>query len=594
MQQKKLLDAHRTAQRACELLRAHPRHAPGQDTVLTALQTHLRELLPSLSILHSFEADKDCSTVFVYEIVAQTIAQVASMNSASDSGGGGGAPPQIEPGPSSEGPAGGAADVPSEPSEQPPAGENDAPPLTATPSGTEEDPPLRWSDVQGCEDAIAALKQATVLPRQFPWLFASGTGRGGEKPLRRPWQRVLLYGPPGTGKTLLARATAGEMANCPFVNLSSADVLSKWVGESEKHIRAAFVQAAKHDRCILFLDEMDALCGSRGAQGETEVARRLKTELLFHLQGLPPSVTVLAATNLPWEIDSAILRRFDALVYVGLPPAAARRSLIRRELEAVDHTLAAADVARLVARTEGFSASDLVRVVSHAAMAPLKSLIDATHLRLATAEEVGDYCNASSGIPAAEAAEPSPAPHSSRRKRAREQNGAAERPMTSPALSSVSSLAYAGSGCSGLAAVTPLVSPRLRAVGALSVPHHPAADGGRKLHKVTLPKRSQAQDPPPDRDEDRPTGSSSSVKEPDGAHACPSVGSQCFYVPCPASDPRVLPCSLSASGVDRDSLLMPRMAASDVRDALGSFIPSVTRASVDKYAEWRRSQNIMR
>ncbi|XP_050340531.1 vacuolar protein sorting-associated protein 4A-like [Bactrocera neohumeralis] len=180
---------------------------------------------------------------------------------------------------------------------------------------------LRWSDIQGCDDAIVALKQAVLLPRLYPWLFAVGSSSSssGTSSNRTPWQRILLYGPPGTGKTLLAHATAGELSGCPFISVSSADVLSKWVGESEKHVKAAFAQAARYERCLLFLDEVDAMCASRGSQGETEVARRLKTEFLFHLQALPRTVTVIAATNLPWELDAAIMRRFDAFVYVGLP-----------------------------------------------------------------------------------------------------------------------------------------------------------------------------------------------------------------------------------------------------------------------------------
>ncbi|KAG5467975.1 hypothetical protein LSCM4_01062 [Leishmania orientalis] len=221
---------------------------------------------------------------------------------------------------------------------------------------------VMWKNTYGCDDAILALRQATTLPLQHPSLF---TGP------RQPWRRLLLYGPPGTGKTRLAAATAAEYG-AVFLSVSAADLLSKWVGESEKHVRHAFAQAAASTpRCVLFFDEVDALCSARGGQGESELARRLKTELLLHLQMDLPAVTVLAATNLPWELDAAFLRRFDRFIHVGLPSDAVKRHLLVTELRGVAHTITDDALDRIVAQTERFSVVDVRRLLSHAAMAPV-------------------------------------------------------------------------------------------------------------------------------------------------------------------------------------------------------------------------------
>ncbi|AIN97803.1 ATPase-like protein [Leishmania panamensis] len=223
-------------------------------------------------------------------------------------------------------------------------------------------PSVTWRNTYGCEDAILALRQATTLPLQHPFLF---TGP------RQPWRRLLLYGPPGTGKTRLAAATATEYG-AVFLSVSAADLLSKWVGESEKQVRQAFAQAAASvPRCVLFFDEVDALCSARGGHGESELARRLKTELLLHLQADLPTVTVLAATNLPWELDAAFLRRFDRFIHVGLPSNAVKRRLLAKELRGVTNTITGDALDRIVAQTERFSVVDVRRLLSYAVMAPV-------------------------------------------------------------------------------------------------------------------------------------------------------------------------------------------------------------------------------
>ncbi|KAH8613824.1 putative ATPase family protein [Trypanosoma vivax] len=238
--------------------------------------------------------------------------------------------------------------------------------------------PVRWADIAGCSDAIAALKRATVLPQRFPQLFQGP---------RRPLLRILLYGPPGTGKTLLAAATSTECAT-PLVTISSADIMSKWIGESERHVRRLFEDVASLPRCILFFDEIDAVCGARGVSGESEASRRVKTELLIQLQDLPADrVTFIAATNMPWELDSAILRRFDQQIFVDMPPPDARHKLITGEIKCIPHDLTEDDMHWLVDVTGGYSASDICRVVQHAVMAPVQQIAETEHMRPVDGEE---------------------------------------------------------------------------------------------------------------------------------------------------------------------------------------------------------------
>ncbi|NWI46373.1 VPS4A protein, partial [Picathartes gymnocephalus] len=138
-----------------------------------------------------------------------------------------------------------------------------------------EKPNVRWSDVAGLEGAKEALKEAVILPIKFPHLF---TGK------RTPWRGILLFGPPGTGKSYLAKAVATEANNSTFFSVSSSDLTSKWLGESEKLVKNLFELAREHKPSIIFIDEVDSLCGSRN-ENESEAARRIKTEFLVQMQG---------------------------------------------------------------------------------------------------------------------------------------------------------------------------------------------------------------------------------------------------------------------------------------------------------------------
>ncbi|VDK22811.1 unnamed protein product [Taenia asiatica] len=237
-----------------------------------------------------------------------------------------------------------------------------------------EKPNVRWDDVAGLEAAKEALKEAVILPIKFPHLF---TGK------RTPWQGILLYGPPGTGKSYLAKAVATEANKSTFFSISSSDLVSKWLGESEKLVKNLFELARQHRPSIVFIDEVDSLCGSR-SENESESARRIKTEFLVQMQGVGNNnkdVLVLGATNIPWCLDSAIRRRFEKRIYIPLPDAPARAKMFQMHLGTTRHELKDADFRKLADMTDGYSGADIAICVREALMAPIRKVQTATHFK---------------------------------------------------------------------------------------------------------------------------------------------------------------------------------------------------------------------
>lgn len=228
-----------------------------------------------------------------------------------------------------------------------------------------EKPNIQWSDVAGLTSAKEALKETVILPVRFPQLFAGK---------RKPFKGILLYGPPGTGKSYLAKAVATE-ADSTFFAVSSADLVSKWQGESEKLVRSLFEMGREAGKSIIFIDEVDSLCGSR-SEGESDSARRIKTEFLVQMDGVGKgevgSVLVLGATNVPWELDSAIRRRFEKRVYIPLPEASARAYMIKMNVGNTPNSLNEADYEVLGERSEGASGADCSVLVREALMMPLR------------------------------------------------------------------------------------------------------------------------------------------------------------------------------------------------------------------------------
>ncbi|KAK6917187.1 AAA ATPase, AAA+ lid domain [Dillenia turbinata] len=229
-------------------------------------------------------------------------------------------------------------------------------------------PDVKWESIKGLEHAKRLLKEAVVMPIKYPKYF---TG------LLSPWKGILLFGPPGTGKTMLAKAVATE-CKTTFFNISASSVVSKWRGDSEKLVKVLFELARHHAPSTIFLDEIDAIISQRGeGRSEHEASRRLKTELLIQMDGLTRTdelVFVLAATNLPWELDAAMLRRLEKRILVPLPEPEARRAMFEELLpstpgeEELPYDL-------LVEKSEGYSGSDVRLLCKEAAMQPLRQLM---------------------------------------------------------------------------------------------------------------------------------------------------------------------------------------------------------------------------
>jgi len=187
---------------------------------------------------------------------------------------------------------------------------------------------------------------------------------------------VLLYGPPGNGKTMLAKAVATE-CETTFFNISASSVVSKWRGDSEKLIRVLFELARHHAPSTVFLDELDSVMMSRDGGGEHEASRRMKTELLIQMDGLAKSesmVFVLGASNVPWDLDHAALRRFEKRILVAMPDAQARAQIFSLQMQQMPGGCEVSSE-QLAAQTEGFSGSDVVLLAKEAAMRPLRRLM---------------------------------------------------------------------------------------------------------------------------------------------------------------------------------------------------------------------------
>jgi vacuolar protein-sorting-associated protein 4 len=236
-----------------------------------------------------------------------------------------------------------------------------------------EKPNVKWADVAGLTGAKNALKEAVIMPKRYPKMFVGK---------RQPWKGILLYGPPGTGKSYLAKAIATE-SDAQFFSVSSSDLVSKWQGESEKLVKELFAMARKTGNAIVFIDEIDALVSTR-SDSESESSRRIKTEFLVQMDGVgnnTDGVLVLGATNIPWGLDDALLRRMERRVYIPLPDAKGREQMFRLHLGDTPHDLAPADFSYLAAKSEGYSGSDLKIVTRDAIMEPVRMATQATHFK---------------------------------------------------------------------------------------------------------------------------------------------------------------------------------------------------------------------
>ena len=227
----------------------------------------------------------------------------------------------------------------------------------------------KFSDIAGLEEAKDLMYKNLILPAKHPELFDRFDMEGNTG--------VLLYGPPGTGKTMLARAVASEM-DAKFYSIKSTDIRNCYVGKSEENIKELFETARSDGKAVIFFDDFDSIGRARGNNSEPWQSD-LIDEILVQMQGIEKhngKLMVLAATNRPWEIDSALMRsgRFSTHIHVGLPNAEARETIIRNRLSKIPHT-EDIDLKALAKRTDGYNAADVEEVCRTAKMRRI-SLID--------------------------------------------------------------------------------------------------------------------------------------------------------------------------------------------------------------------------
>jgi transitional endoplasmic reticulum ATPase len=234
-----------------------------------------------------------------------------------------------------------------------------------------EVPEVRWDDIGGLEDVKQQLREAVEWPLKYPEIISK---MGIEPP-----KGILLYGPPGTGKTLLAKAVATE-SGANFIAIRGPEVLSKWVGESEKAIREVFRRARQVAPCVVFFDEIDSIAPARGARFDSGVTDRIVNQLLTEMDGIQPlrKVVVIAATNRPDILDPALLRpgRFDRQVYVPPPDFKARLEIFKVHTRRVP-LAGDVDLSELARLTEGYTGADIAAVVREAVMLALRERLEA-------------------------------------------------------------------------------------------------------------------------------------------------------------------------------------------------------------------------
>ncbi|XP_059442717.1 uncharacterized protein LOC132174960 isoform X3 [Corylus avellana] len=229
---------------------------------------------------------------------------------------------------------------------------------------------VTFDDIGALENVKDTLKELVMLPLQRPELFCKGQ-------LTKPCKGILLFGPPGTGKTMLAKAVATE-AGANFINISMSSITSKWFGEGEKYVKAVFSLASKIAPSVVFVDEVDSMLGRRENPGEHEAMRKMKNEFMVNWDGLRTKdterVLVLAATNRPFDLDEAVIRRLPRRLMVNLPDSANRAKILKVILAKED--LGDVDFDAIANMTDGYSGSDLKNLCVTAAHRPIKEILE--------------------------------------------------------------------------------------------------------------------------------------------------------------------------------------------------------------------------
>ena len=214
---------------------------------------------------------------------------------------------------------------------------------------------ITFDDVIGLDDVKELINRMVVYPFKYKEIYkAFNRDSGGG---------ILLYGAPGTGKTMIAKAIANEI-DAEFYSIKCSDIASKWYGESARNIKKLFDKARSHERSIIFFDEFDSL-GSNRDHGNYNSVNMVVSELLSQIDGFESkknTVLLIASTNKPWNIDSALLRsgRFNKKIYIGLPDKTSRINLLIHELK--DSPLSKVDFESISEKTEGYSSADIVEL----------------------------------------------------------------------------------------------------------------------------------------------------------------------------------------------------------------------------------------
>jgi len=242
--------------------------------------------------------------------------------------------------------------------------------MEVTPSGMREvfieNPDVKWEEVGGLDDTKLELQEAIEWPMKYPTLY--------EKLGHKMPHGILLHGPSGTGKTLLAKAVATE-SEANFVSVRGPELLSKWVGESERGIREIFRRARQSSPCVVFFDEIDSIAPIRGAGAETQVTERVVSQLLTELDGMQDmhGVVVLAATNRADMIDPALLRpgRFDKIIQIPMPDKESRKKILEINAEEIPfekdpNSPDYVNFNKLAEATDGFSGADVAAIANTA------------------------------------------------------------------------------------------------------------------------------------------------------------------------------------------------------------------------------------
>ncbi|MDE1728573.1 CDC48 family AAA ATPase [Candidatus Nitrosotalea okcheonensis] len=254
-----------------------------------------------------------------------------------------------------------------------------------TPSGMREvfieNPDVSWDEVGGLENVKRELQEAVEWPMKYPTLYS--------KLGHRMPRGILLHGPSGTGKTLMAKAVATE-SEANFISVRGPELLSKWVGESERGIREIFRRARQASPCVIFFDEIDSIAPIRGVGGETAVTERVVSQLLTELDGIESlhGVVVLAATNRADMIDTALLRpgRFDKIILVPLPDKEGRKKILAintKEIPVIRESMANGiknpdfvDIDKIAEATDGMSGADVASIANTAVSLVIHEFLD--------------------------------------------------------------------------------------------------------------------------------------------------------------------------------------------------------------------------